>query len=390
MPVCVLLFLSLGLAREGGAEEPPPWIEMGRGVPQFLETVSKKKKARVAFLGGSITQNAKGHTAMVPQWLQKSFPDCDFDFVNAGLSSTCSVTGAFRLRDHLLKKGPIDLLIVEFAVNDDQDASHDRRTAIRGLEGIIRQFRKVNPGGDIISIQFVNPHILKQAQAGAAAVSVKAHKDVARHYGVPIVDVGLALADAVEKGTNDWQKYGGVHPKEEGYRFVTDLIVSVIRDSHAELGAEPANEVAALDPSNFENTLWIDTREASWLGGWRFGNPSRKLLPLGGIRKDYEPYGLLRGNEPGTMLYLDFTGKTLCAFILAGPDAGILEVSVDSGAWRQIDFYHRHSKNLNYPRTVILADNLALGRHQAAIRISQKKNRESKGTAASILYFGSN
>ena len=70
-----------------------PWIEQGRGVPQFLDTVAKKKQAHVAFLGGSITQNKNGHTAMVPAWLESTFPDCKFTFTNAGLSSTCSMSG---------------------------------------------------------------------------------------------------------------------------------------------------------------------------------------------------------------------------------------------------------------------------------------------------------
>ena len=40
------------------------------------------------------------------------------------IASTCSTTGAFRLRDDVLIKGPVDLFFIEFAVNDDQDAGH--------------------------------------------------------------------------------------------------------------------------------------------------------------------------------------------------------------------------------------------------------------------------
>ena len=90
MPIYVLS-LVVGLLVPALGEEAP-WIEPGRGVPQFLETVLTKKKAHVVFLGGSITQNAKGHSAMVPAWLEETYPDCDFTFTNAGLSSTCSMT----------------------------------------------------------------------------------------------------------------------------------------------------------------------------------------------------------------------------------------------------------------------------------------------------------
>ena len=79
------------------------------------------KTGRVAFMGGSITQ-MNGYRPMVAGWLQKRFPETKFDFINAGISSTCSTTGAFRVRSEVLAKGKIDLFFIEFAVNDDQDA----------------------------------------------------------------------------------------------------------------------------------------------------------------------------------------------------------------------------------------------------------------------------
>ncbi|NNE94081.1 MAG: SGNH/GDSL hydrolase family protein, partial [Verrucomicrobiales bacterium] len=106
-------------------------VQNRRGTPNFLAKIKAGQDIHVAFLGGSITQNTKGHTAMIPAWLEEKYPDTDFTFTNAGLSSTCSTTGAFRLYDHVLEKGGIDLLIVEFAVNDDQDAMHSKEQATR-------------------------------------------------------------------------------------------------------------------------------------------------------------------------------------------------------------------------------------------------------------------
>lgn len=383
--ICVflgLLFPSVNAGETVG-------IDQGRGVPQFLRKVTEEKKAHVVFLGGSITQNAKGHSAMVPAWLEKQYPDCDFTFTNAGLSSTCSVTGAFRLRSQVLAKGPIDLLVVEFAVNDDQDASHDRETAIRGLEGIIRAFRKTNPGGDIISVQFVNPSILEQYQKGEVAVSVQAHRDVASHYDLPIVDVGLALSDAIDKGTSDWKTYGGTHPGKEGYEFATNLITGVIEQSEvSNVDDWPLAE--ALDPENYENARFIDPQTAAWLGGWKFASPDRDLLPEGTLRSDYYPFKALRSDEAGSMIYIDFTGPMLGAFVLAGPDAGILEIKVGNDDWQKVDLFHRFSEKLHYPRSVILVDGLGIQRHQAAIRISKEKNPKSSGNGATILFFAQN
>ena len=385
----LLICVFLGLFFPTVNSEETIGVDIGRGVPQFLRKVAEEKKAHVVFLGGSITQNAKGHSAMVPTWLEEKYPECEFTFTNAGLSSTCSVTGAFRLKSQVLAKGPVDLLVVEFAVNDDQDAGHDRETAIRGLEGIIRAFRKSNPGGDIISVQFVNPAILKRYQNDEVAVSVRAHRDVASHYSLPIVDVGLALSDAIDRGTGSWKNYGGTHPGPEGYEFATNLITGVIERSPVSTG-EDWPLVEPLDPENYENARFIDPQTAAWPGGWKFASPDRDLLPEGALRSDYYSFKALRSEEAGSMLYVDFIGPMLGAFVLAGPDAGILEVKVGNRDWRKVDLFHRFSEKLHYPRSVILAEGLGLQRHQAAIRISEEKNPKSTGNGATILFFAQN
>jgi hypothetical protein len=68
----------------------------------------------------------------------------------------------------------------------------------------------------------------------------------------------------------------------------------------------------------------------------------------------------------------------------------MLEVSIDGGEWKPVDLYHRFSGGLNYPRSVLLADNLNPAFHNVAIRTSEQKNQASKGNAATILYLGVN
>jgi len=368
-----------------------PAIEPGRGVPNFLAKIEQEKTAHVAFFGGSITQNAGGHSKRVPDWLKERWPEAEVTVTNAGLASTCSLTGAFRVKEDLLSKGPFDLLVVEFAVNDDQDARHDHRTAVRGLEGILRQYLEANPAGEVISVQFVNPGILATHQAGGESVSVAAHKAVARHYGIASVDVGLALAREIAAGRKTWETdYKDTHPNPAGYQFATDLITGVIA------GSKPAPEIVPralpepLDPGCYDGAVRIDPQALSWLGGWTHAPVSRELLPSGGLRADYTKFHALRSGEAGDYLYHTFAGSALTAFVLAGPDAGILEVSIDGGEWRKIDLYHQHSKGLHYPRSVILAEDLTGSYHTAAIRTSEENNPSSEGHGATILYFGVN
>jgi len=394
--VRILVMFALGFAGRGTAPAanavPAAAIDMGArgGVPNFVAKLEAGEDAHVAFLGGSITQKAGGHAAMVGDWLKEKWPEVDFTFTNAGLSSTCSVTGAFRLERDVLSKGPVDLLVVEFAVNDDQDAAHDRRIAIRGLEGVIRHFFRRNPTGEAISVQFVNPDILEATRGEEKTVSVAAHEAVAEHYGIPAVNVARALAAEIEAGRMTWDEdYGGTHPNPSGYRFATEQIVQVIGQTEpAEI--EPVTLPEPLDANSYFGAEILDPQSFDWLGGWRYEPVSEELLPVGTIRPDYRGRPALRSDEAGNYLYRTFSGAMLCAFVLAGPDAGMLEVSVDEGDWERVDLYHRHSERLNYPRTVILADDLSPGSHRVAIRVADEKAPESGNHAATILYFGAN
>ena len=156
----------------------------------------KLKTGRVAFMGGSITQ-MNGYRPMVARWLQKRFPGTKFDFINAGISSTCSTTGAFRAF-RMLAKGKIDLFFIEFAVNDDQDAGHASRECVRGMEGIIRQARKAQPNMDIVVTHFVNPGMLEQLREGEMPLSMAAHEKVLKAYNVSTIFLAREVADRID------------------------------------------------------------------------------------------------------------------------------------------------------------------------------------------------
>ncbi|MBQ2039697.1 MAG: hypothetical protein II486_09625, partial [Thermoguttaceae bacterium] len=126
-------------------------------------------RGRVAFLGGSITE-MEGYRPMVCEYLQKKFPNTEFDFVAAGISSTCSDVGAFRLETDVLANEdsrPVDLFFVEFSVNDDQDGGFSYEHAVRGMEGIIRHIRTACPNVDIVMTFFVNENLMQKYREGS-------------------------------------------------------------------------------------------------------------------------------------------------------------------------------------------------------------------------------
>ena len=126
---------------------------------------------------------------------------------------------------------------------------------------------------------------------------------------------------------------------------------------------------------------------AAIASGWKIHTPDWSTLP-GGKRARFTKIPLLCGRQAGDQLTLTFQGKAIGAYLLAGPDAGVLEARIDDGEFRPINHYHRFSKGLHYPRTVMFATDLPAGEHTLTLRISEQT--KSKGRAARIIKFVAN
>ncbi len=350
----------------------------------------QRKTGNVAFLGGSITE-MNGYRPLVSDFLKRRFPNTEFTFTNAGIASTCSTTGAFRLASDILAKGPVDLLFIEFAVNDDQDAGHARRECIRGMEGVVRHALQSNPNTDIVITHFVNPPMLKTIQDGKVPLSSGSHEEVARHYEISTIDLAREVADRIKAGMLTWERYGGTHPGPEGNKLCAALIEQLLTAAWKDRLPEQSMPVphrlpAPLDANHYGSGRFIDPKQASAGPGFKLVAPDWKKVP-GAWRDRFRDVPLLNATEPGAELTLEFQGRAVGAYVLAGPDAGIVEASIDGGPATHVDLYHHYSRNLHYPRTVMFATDLPPGPHTLRLRSAGQKNKDSTGHAMRILQF---
>jgi lysophospholipase L1-like esterase len=350
-----------------------------------------QKKGHVAFMGGSITE-MNGYRPMVCEYLQKRFPDTKFAITEAGIASTCSTTGAFRLQSDVLDKGPVDLFFVEFAVNDDQDAHHTRAASIRGMEGIIRHLRKHNPKADIVITHFVNESSMEKYNKGETPLPVAAHEEVANHYQVSSSNLAKTVTTRIAAGEFDWKKFGGVHPAAFGNRIAADMIAQLLDDAWAQ--PLPAGVAAKdhplpekpLDEFNYGGGRFLDPKEVKLGEGWTNHVPDWK--PLSGSKRGrFTTVPVFEATKPGASLTIDFSGSAIGAYVVAGPDAGTLEAIIDGAPPVKVNLFHHHSKGLHYPRTVMFADTLAPGKHTLLLKMSETKDPNSSGTAARVLHF---
>lgn len=385
----LLLLLLLTLSAQADSKFGDNVHARGAQSNSFLKFTTQRT-GTVAFIGGSITE-MKGYRPMVGDWLAKRFPDTRFTFVDAGISSTCSTTGAFRLATDVFGKGPVDLLFVEFAVNDDQDAGHSREACIRGLEGIIRHARVLNPDIDIVVTYFVNEGMLKTLQEGKMPLTMEAHEAVCAHYDVPTILLAREVERQITAGTLTWKQYGGVHPAPHGNAIAAAMIEDLLTRAWA---TPPSGKPVPhrmpekpLDPHNYQRGRFIDPKEANVASGWTLGVPDWKSLP-GGKRERFTSIPILHAATAGSRLTLQFEGTAIGAYVVAGPDAGTLNATIDGKPVPAVDLYHRFSKGLHYPRTVMFAVDLAPGKHTLELTVSDQSS--TQGHAARIMQFVAN
>lgn len=385
------------ISRTTLAADVEPNVQLRGSLANSRIRFEHEKRGHVAFMGGSITE-MKGYRPMVCELLEKRFPNTRFTFTDAGIASTCSTTGAFRLASDVLDKspdaGPVDLFFVEFAVNDDQDAHHTTQECIRGMEGIVRHCLERNPRMDIVIVYFVNEHMLSQLQQGQVPLPIAAHGEVAQHYGVSTIHLARDVARQITAGQLTWKQFGGTHPAP----FGNAICAHMIDELFSQAWKEPLSAAAAaadhplpapLDALNYSRGRWIAVDQAQPKQGWQIQVPPWKQL-AGSCRERFRDLGLLCGDEPGAELTLNFEGTALGAYVLAGPDAGVLSAQVDDGPATDVPLWHQFSKGLHYPRTVMLATELKPGKHVLRLRISDKLADGGQGHAARIIAFGAN
>jgi len=354
--------------------------------------IEREKKARVAFLGGSITE-ANGWRVFTAEMLQKRYPDTQFDFVNAGISSTDTTLAPFRLRSTVFCRGPVDLIFFEFAVND----LHNSRTStesIRGVEGIVRLARTLNPAVDLVILYCADEDKMAYVRKGQVAPQIAAHEKVAHYYSVPAIDFAREVTLRIDKGEFDWRTFGGLHPAPFGHKLYAASIGHFL-DAAWKEPLPPDAKIrphemppVVLDPLSYTRARFVDIQEAALVSGWRL--VPTWAPPKGATRKQFVNCPVLEATEPGATLKLKFTGTAIGVLEAAGYDVGVLEFSIDGGEFRKLDQFTQWSGGLHIPWAYIFDHALKPGAHELTLRMSADKNPKSQGHAARIIQFLAN
>ncbi|MBC8181301.1 hypothetical protein H8E88_09260 [candidate division KSB1 bacterium] len=367
------------------------YIQLRGGLKNCYIQFEKGKNGKVAFLGGSIT-NMKGWRDMVCNFLKQRFPETEFEFINAGIPSTGSVPGAFRLERDVLSKGKIDLLFEEAAVND---ATNGRSSVeqIRGMEGIVRHVLMVNPNMDIVLLYFVDPEKMAEYNSGREPDVIRNHEKVADYYNVPSINLALEVTERINNEEFTWaEDFKDLHPSPFGHQLYLNSIKTLFEIVWPDEAVKDYKIIPhtipdkKLDSESFDNGKFLPLTRAEIVKGFKLirnWNPTDDA----GTRNGFVRAPALIAENPGAELKFLFKGTAVGIFAAAGPDAGKIEYKIDDELFVKLDLFTKWSKGLHLPWLYLLAAGLENQEHILTLRTSDDKNEDSRGNACRIFYF---
>ena len=192
---------------------------------KVLSKIRAGEKVYVTALGGSVTEGAgpakftDGYAYQFFNALKAKYAPGDGKnvyFNNAGLSGTGSLLATVRYQHDVVEVGNTpDLIIIEFAVNDNGDV-----ICQRSFEALIREALTANKDCAVIALYCI-------ASYGNTAVQ---KKPVADFYSIPQINMLPVVKEAITNKvfTNEQYLTDYAHPTFEGHKFMCDCLMNLV------------------------------------------------------------------------------------------------------------------------------------------------------------------
>lgn len=195
-----------------------------RALAAVMRKAAKGEKVTIACIGGSITQGTisngkkdsevgfrKCYADIFFEWWKTTFPDGDFEFINAGIGGTDSYLGVHRVQRDVLDHKP-DLVLVEYSVNDA-----DSNFYKKSYDNLVRKI--------LLSESKPAAMLLYMSQTNGSTAQ-GSHVFVGFGYKLPMVSYSNVISDMMKNNvfTEDELSGDTVHPSTLGHAITGEII----------------------------------------------------------------------------------------------------------------------------------------------------------------------
>ncbi len=307
---------------------------------QQLSNGSLSDTLKIAYLGGSITEQKNGWRDQSFKWFQSKYPNKIFKQTKAAIGGTGSLLGVFRFDEQVLTLNP-NLIFIEFAVNDLKES---RESILENFDGIIQKTWRANPSIDICIVFTFNEEMLKNYNKGKLPPSIKAMAEIADWYKIPTINFGVSILEMLKakklfiKGSqpvlsdSTFFSSDGVHPfPETGHVLYTKTLTNFLPRLLAK-----NKKLSHHSPIYFSDKLinagfvyvedFVVGQNKSNLNLMKFEDRITSLATNIAVLED-----------TSQSLEFQFTGSRIGFMDVIGPSSAAIDVYIDDQALRHVE-----------------------------------------------------
>jgi len=364
-----------------------------------IEKAQRGEDVTIAYIGGSITQGAAAkpiNTNCYPYKAYLRFKDMfgkdggggNIHYVKAGVGGTPSELGIIRYERDILKDGSVepDIVIVEFAVNDEGDET-------KGIcyESLCLKIlsSKNKPSVILLFAVFMNDWNLQDRLS-----------PVGKHYNLPMI----SIKDAVEEQFRLRKSEGNViskrqffydvfHPTNDGHRVMVDCLSYLFLETKK--AVKDKDDIIIDKPpiigNSFKDIHLIDKENYRNVANIFEGSFTQTDTDLQMVEMDDKPF--LSPEFPFNWMHTNSSGKEnfrmiikCCSLILVFKDSGssafgTADILVDG---HLVKTANPHENNWTHCNPVILFQNEGCAKHTVEIKMAS----DNEDKCFTILGFG--
>lgn len=280
-------------------------------------------RLRIGVIGGSISA-PEGNTwpeGMI-SWFRENSPGVRIEVENVAIGATESDLAVLRVHRDLLAR-QCDLVFVDYAVNDDDTEPSRRR---RTQEGLLRLLL-ADSDRDVVLVYPFAPPFLDDMLAGRVPSSIADFEQLAEHYELPSVWIGLHALRENRAGILRWEEWlpDGLHPTERGSWSYASAVRSFL-DAELVDAVRPSPGARSLPPAlahdNWESATVLPLTDITLEGPWTLRRNTRWWSDQ-----------LLETAALGARLTIDFSGTGVMLCFDFGRASSEFRYRVDGGDW---------------------------------------------------------
>jgi lysophospholipase L1-like esterase len=343
--------------------EDLPVHQHRRGLPRTRAALDAGRLT-VGYVGGSITDGRPLHNwpEYVSAGLVERFPAARLVVENAAIGATGSDLAVFRAERDLIEPG-CDLVFVEFAVNDLATPTARRRQT---REGLVRKLT-AEGGRDLVFVYTFSQPMYEDMRAGQVPASIAEFEDLAEHYGIGSVWMGLHALRQVRRGLLRWEEWlpDGLHPQNLGSSVYAEAVLAFL---DRELGEQPspgsvpagADRPAPLEPRHWEAARRLPFDQLHTTGPWSL----QRCVHNPWIDQE------LCTAAPGATLRFRGRGRVLVLGLDYGKLSADLRWRLDDGPWQEVRGERPEwCAAQGWFRPLVLSDDLDGEEHECTVEV---------------------